>query len=311
MSARCLFCFVRSFLPPRSCCESFLRLARHHVMCSKNVQPFAHASLCYASKDDVYVFDTAAITPFLDANFGALLKLSAVPPSVLSAGIQCSSFALLQISTDGLVCGFALVERLEHEGALFHIKLHANLDGKLLRASCAWARECATRPWTKPYSSLDFSWTRNTTMFFASTDLSDRHLSERLTLNPKRLFHPCMFKSSTRTHSPPVTDSSVNADVTLELANVELDVDMHVDILSSASEIAAAYERDASESAARAEGFKIQLSGMALARVGQERARDDVSRAEGQLAEALATRARADAVFARAEKELREVMKGV
>ena len=281
-------------------------------MCSKNVQPFAHASLCYASKDDVYVFDTAAITPFLDANFGALLKLSAVPPSVLSAGIQCSSFALLQISTDGLVCGFALVERLEYEGALFHIKLHANLDGKLLRASCAWARECSTRPWTKPYGSLDFSWTRST-MFSASTDLSDIHLSERLTLNPKRLFHPCMFKSSTRTHSPPVTDESVIVHVTRAMTHADVadDVDMHVDILSSASEIAAAYERDASESAARAEGFKIQLSRMDAARVGQECARDAVLKAEEQLAEALAARARADAVFARAEKELREVMKGV
>jgi len=291
---------------------SFLRVGRHHVMCKKSTQPFSHASQCYASKDDVYIFDTTTITPFLDANFGALLKLSAVQPSVISTAIRSCSLTLLQISVDGLVAGFAMVGRLEHAGAFFHIKLHANLDGKLLRVCCAWARECATTPWTEPYNSLDFSWSRDA-MFCAPTDTSD------LTLNPKRLFHACMFKSSSRTHSPPLTDAEFQHFTETRIESVDtpsVDTPFQTstdaeDLLSNASQIAAAYERDAAASAARAQRFSMKLLFMDAARVGQKRARDNVLQAEQQLAEALSARTRADAEFACAEKELREVMKGV
>ena len=232
-----------------------------------------HASQCFAStrdeSDEIYVFDTGVIKPFLDGNVGTLSKLSC------ALDTSCS-LTLLHIR-DGLIVGIALVERLDRAGASFHIKHHANLNEKLLSACHAWARVCATRAWTSSHDTIapTFDTTFDNTKF---------------TMNPKRLFHACMFKASATT---PATTATTP------------------DLLDRAADIVVAYEREADASAKRAAHFMRYLSNVNTAKARVKRARDDVGRAEEQLAEAVAAERTAEAVLGCAEKELVEVMKGV
>jgi hypothetical protein len=231
-----------------------------------------HASQCFASTSDIYVFDTSVIKPFLDANIGTLSKLSCVLDT------SCS-LTLLHIC-DGLITGIALVERLDCSGAFFHIKHHANLNAKLLSACHAWAQVCNTRV------SNDFAHSDAVTTF---------------TMNPKRLFHACMFKAK-----------PLEAKVEAKLEKVEtLEVREAKDLLERAADIVVAYEREVNASKKRAEQFMQYLSVFNTAKAGVKRARDDVERAEEQLEKAVAAKRSAEAVLGCAEKELAEVMKGV
>ncbi len=229
-----------------------------------------HASQCFAStrdeSDEIYVFDTGVVKPFLDGNVGTLSKLSC------ALDTSCS-LTLLHIR-DGLIVGIALVERLDRAGASFHIKHHANLNEKLLSACHAWARVCATRAWT-------------------SHDTIAPTFDTTFAMNPKRLFHACMFKAS----APATTADTAPATTP--------------DLLDRAADIVVAYEREADASAKRAAHFMRYLSNVNTAKARVKRARDDVGRAEEQLAEAVAAERTAEAVLGCAEKELVEVMKGV
>ena len=262
-------------LPPRStCCPSFLVNGLHDIACTKNMELFttAHASICYASHEDCYVFD-ATIVPFLRANLGTLLKLTTVSQSVLTSHIASAALIVVRI-TAGIIVGFALVENRDNSGNTFHIMLHASLEGTLLLTCRAWARICGTRAWAK-----GTSW--DTTQ-------------HALTTNPKRMFHACMFKRTIQTPkliSEPIKES--------------------VDLISCASDLAATFQQEAAATAKRALTFTRHLSLLTAAKAGEKRAREIIDRIEEQLEGAIAAKHRAEAVCVRAEKELRECMKGV
>ena len=258
-----------------TCCPSFLAHAHHDVACAKNVDLFTstHASSSYASHEDCYVFD-AAIVPFLSANLGTLLKLTTTSHSLLTSIIAATSIVVLRIA-NGLIVGFALAENRNRDGNTFHIMLHTPMNGTLLLTSRAWASVCGTRAW-----SGDTSW---------DTD------STPLTITPKRMFHACMFKPSLM---PPI-----------EVPPIEVLPETH-DILACASDIAATYEKEMAATAKRASLFTRRLATMNAAKAGEKRARDVITHMEEQLAGAIVARRRAEAVCVRAEKELRECMKG-